>query len=93
MASNSLLMVNLPRNHMVNASEFSTLAIDLESTNIKVHMVSPGFTATALNNFQGTDTGEEGSVEPIRVALAEDIPTGSFTGPARYAGADNIVPW
>ena len=72
---------------------FLSLAIDLESTNIKVHMVSPGFTATALNNFQGPDTVEEGSVEPIRVALAEDIPTGSFTGPARYAGADNIVPW
>ena len=72
---------------------FLSLAIDLESTNIKVHMVSPGFTATALNNFQGTDTVEEGSVEPIRVALAEDIPTGSFTGPAHYAGADNIVPW
>lgn len=72
---------------------FLSLAIDLENTNIKVHMVSPGFTATALNNFQGTDTVEEGSVEPIRVALAEDIPTGSFTGPAHYAGADNIVPW
>ena len=26
MASNSLLMVNLPRNHMVNASEFSSLS-------------------------------------------------------------------
>jgi NAD(P)-dependent dehydrogenase (short-subunit alcohol dehydrogenase family) len=72
---------------------FLSLAIDLENTNIKVHMVSPGFTATALNNFQGTDTVEEGSVEPIRVALAEDIATGSFTGPAHYAGADNIVPW
>jgi len=72
---------------------FLSLAIDLESTNIKVHLVSPGFTATALNNFQGTDTVEEGSIEPIRVALAEDLPTGTFTGPAHYASADNIVPW
>nr|WP_068890840.1 SDR family NAD(P)-dependent oxidoreductase [Pedobacter panaciterrae] len=72
---------------------FLSLAIDLESTNIKVHLVSPGFTATALNNFQGTDTVEEGSIEPIRVALAEDMATGSFTGPANYAGSDNIVPW
>ncbi len=72
---------------------FLSLAIDLENTNIKIHLVSPGFTATALNNFQGTDTVEEGSIEPIRVALAEDIPTGSFTGPAHYAGSDNIVPW
>jgi NAD(P)-dependent dehydrogenase (short-subunit alcohol dehydrogenase family) len=72
---------------------FLSLANELESENIKVHLVSPGFTATALNNFQGTDTVEEGSLEPIRVALSEDIPTGSFTGPNHYAGADNIVPW
>lgn len=72
---------------------FLSLAIDLENTNIKVHLVSPGFTATALNNFQGTDTVEEGSLEPIRVALSEDLPTGSFTGPANFAGADNILPW
>lgn len=72
---------------------FLSLSIDLQSTNIKVHLVSPGFTATALNNFQGTDTVEEGSIEPIRVALAEDLPTGSFTGPAHYVGADNLVPW
>jgi NAD(P)-dependent dehydrogenase (short-subunit alcohol dehydrogenase family) len=72
---------------------FLSLAIELEDTNIKVHLVSPGFTATALNNFQGTDTVEEGSLEPIRVALAEDIPNGSFTGPANFSGADNILPW
>jgi len=72
---------------------FLSLAIDLENTNIKVHLVSPGFTATALNNFQGTDTVEDGSLEPIRVALSEDLPTGSFTGPANFAGADNILPW
>lgn len=72
---------------------FLSLANELQSENIKVHLVSPGFTATALNNFQGTDTVEEGSVEPIRVALSEDLPTGSFTGPAHYAGANNIIPW
>lgn len=72
---------------------FLSLAIDLENTNIKVHLVSPGFTATALNNFQGTDSVEEGSIEPIRVALAEDLPTGSFTGPANFSEKDNILPW
>lgn len=72
---------------------FLSLAIDLENTNVKVHLVSPGFTATALNNFQGTDTVEEGSVEPIRVALAEDLSTGSFTGPSNVSGKDNILPW
>lgn len=56
-------------------------AIELEKENIKVNAVSPGFTATALNNFQGTDTVEVGSREPIRVALETDGPTASFTGP------------
>ena len=72
---------------------FLSLAIELENTNVKVHLVSPGFTATALNNFQGTDTVEEGSSEPIRVALAEDLPTGSFTGPTNFSGPNNILPW
>lgn len=72
---------------------FLSLAIELENTTIKVHLVSPGFTATALNNFQGTDTVEYGSLEPIRVALAEDLPNGSFTGPADFAGADHALPW
>lgn len=72
---------------------FLSLSIELEKTNVKVHLVSPGFTATALNNFQGTDTVEEGSEEPIRVALAEDLPNGSFTGPTNFSGADNIIPW
>ena len=74
-------------------SIFLSLANELENTNIKVHLVSPGFTATALNNFQGTDTVEQGSLEPIRVALAEDLPNGSFTGPADFAGAGNVLPW
>jgi NAD(P)-dependent dehydrogenase (short-subunit alcohol dehydrogenase family) len=56
-------------------------AIELEEENIKVNAVSPGFTATALNNFQGTDTVEVGSREPIRVALETDGPTATFTGP------------
>lgn len=72
---------------------FLSLAIELENSPIKVHLVSPGFTATALNNFQGTDTVEYGSSEPIRVALAEDLPTGSFTGPADLYGPDNVLPW
>lgn len=72
---------------------FLSLAIDLENTGIRVHLVSPGFTATALNNFQGTDSVEEGSKEPIRVALAEDLPNGSFTGPAPFSGEDHILPW
>ncbi len=62
-------------------------AIELEKENIKVNAVSPGFTATALNNFQGTDTVEVGSREPVRVALETDGPTATFTGP------DGPLPW
>jgi NAD(P)-dependent dehydrogenase (short-subunit alcohol dehydrogenase family) len=62
-------------------------AIDLEGTNIKVNAVSPGFTSTALNNFQGTETIEQGSREPVRVALETDGPTATFTGP------DGVLPW
>jgi len=72
---------------------FLSLAIELEKSNIKVNLVSPGFTATALNNFQGTDTVEEGSAEVVRVALAQDIPSGSFTGPTSFTGAGNKLPW
>ncbi|MEO3402761.1 SDR family NAD(P)-dependent oxidoreductase [Mucilaginibacter sp. CAU 1740] len=62
-------------------------AIELEKENIKVNAVSPGFTATALNNFQGTDSIEVGSREPVRVALETDGPTATFTGP------DGVLPW
>ena len=65
-----------------------SLATELADANIKVNAVSPGFTATALNNFQGTDTVEEGSREPIRVALEEDGPSGKFTGPNQ-----EVFPW
>lgn len=62
-------------------------ALDLEKENIKVNATSPGYTATALNNFQGTDSLEVGSREPIRVALETDGPTGGFSGP------DGPMPW
>lgn len=72
---------------------FLSLAIELEDSTIKVNMVSPGFTATALNNFQGTDTVEEGSREPIRVALAEDLTSGIFTAPGDFSENQNRIPW
>ena len=63
-------------------------ANELEKSGIKVSAVSPGFTATALNNYQGTDTVEVGSLEPIRVALEEGGPTALFTGPNQA-----VYPW
>ncbi|MFA6245449.1 MAG: SDR family NAD(P)-dependent oxidoreductase [Mucilaginibacter sp.] len=62
-------------------------ALELEKENIKVNATSPGYTATALNNFQGTDSLEVGSREPVRVALETNGPTGTFTGP------EGPMPW
>ncbi|RKR75274.1 SDR family NAD(P)-dependent oxidoreductase [Frondihabitans australicus] len=73
------------------AENAMTLAmmIELEDSDIKVNLVSPGFTSTALNNFQGTETIEEGSREVVRVALlGPDGPSNTFT---RWE--DQTIPW
>ena len=72
----------------LNAITLAT-AIELESTDIKVNAVSPGFIKTNLNNYAGTGTAEEGSREIVRVALlGPDGPTGTFT---RWENA--TIPW
>lgn len=56
------------------------MAIELESTGIKVNAVSPGFTKTNLNGYEGTETVEEGASEAVRLALSgPDGPTGTFS--------------
>lgn len=56
------------------------MAIELESTGIKVNAASPGSTKTALNNYQGVETVEEGAREVVRLALlGPDGPTGTFS--------------
>ena len=65
------------------------MMVELESTDIKVNLVSPGYTSTALNNFNGTESIEDGSREVVRVALlGPDGPTGTFT---RWE--DSPIPW
>lgn len=55
-------------------------AIELEAEGIKVNAVTPGFTKTHLNNYEGTETVEEGAREIVRVALlGAEGPTGTFT--------------
>ncbi len=55
-------------------------AVELEPTGIKVNAAAPGFTATDLNNFQGTRTVEQAAREPVRLALlGPDGPTGTFS--------------
>src|SRR5882757_10623309 len=65
------------------------MMVELESTGIKVNLVSPGFTRTNLNGYEGTQSLEEGSREVVRVALlGPDGPTGTFT---RW---ENVtIPW
>ncbi|HWD28473.1 MAG TPA: SDR family NAD(P)-dependent oxidoreductase [Rhizomicrobium sp.] len=64
------------------------LALDLAAEGIKVNAACPGYTKTALNNFMGTRTVEEGAREPVRLALlGDDGPTGS------YSNDEGPLPW
>jgi NAD(P)-dependent dehydrogenase (short-subunit alcohol dehydrogenase family) len=64
------------------------MAIELESTGIKVNAACPGYTKTNLNNYSGTQTVKEGAREPVRLALlGPDGPTGTFSD------TNGIVPW
>lgn len=63
-------------------------ALDLESTGIKVNAAAPGFTVTAMNNFEGRHTVEEAAREPVRLALLDpDGPTGTFSD------ENGPIPW
>jgi NAD(P)-dependent dehydrogenase (short-subunit alcohol dehydrogenase family) len=65
------------------------MMVELESTDIKINLVSPAYTSTALNNFSGTESIEDGSREVVRVALlGPDGPTGTFT---RWENSS--IPW
>jgi NAD(P)-dependent dehydrogenase (short-subunit alcohol dehydrogenase family) len=65
------------------------MAIELESTGIKVNAACPGHTRTNLNGYTGTQTVEEGAREPVRLALlGPDGPTGTFSN-AKLGG----LPW
>jgi NAD(P)-dependent dehydrogenase (short-subunit alcohol dehydrogenase family) len=55
------------------------LAAELKNTPIKVNAASPGYTATDMNNFRGTQTVEQGAIIPVRLAtLPPNGPTGTF---------------
>ena len=65
------------------------MMVELEGTGIKVNLVSPGFTKTNLNGYEGTQTVADGSREVVRVALlGPDGPSGTFT---RWENA--TIPW
>ena len=65
------------------------IMIELESTGIKVNLVSPAHTKTNLNGYSGRESVEDGSREVVRVALlGPDGPTGTFT---RWE--NTTIPW
>jgi NAD(P)-dependent dehydrogenase (short-subunit alcohol dehydrogenase family) len=57
------------------------MMIELESTGIKVNLVSPAHTKTNLNGYAGKESVEDGSREVVRVALLGP------DGPDRYIHA------
>ncbi|MDI5962161.1 SDR family NAD(P)-dependent oxidoreductase [Streptomyces sp. SL13] len=55
---------------------------------LRVNVVDPGYTATDLNGFSGTQTVEQGAEPIVRAALlTPDGPTGAFFDP------EGISPW
>ncbi len=56
---------------------------------IKVNLVSPEFTKTALNNFKGAASPEDGAREVVRVArFGPNDPSGTFT-----KWENDTIPW
>lgn len=55
------------------------LAKEYLNTNFKINCVEPGYTSTNLNNFQGTQTVEQGVEVIVKYAtISNDGPTGKF---------------
>jgi len=55
------------------------LANEFRDTNFKINSVTPGYTATDLNHFQGTQTPEQAAKAIVKYATVDnDGPTGKF---------------
>jgi NAD(P)-dependent dehydrogenase (short-subunit alcohol dehydrogenase family) len=55
------------------------LANEFRNTNFKINSVSPGYTATDLNQYQGTQTVEQGAKSIVKYATIDNNgPTGEF---------------
>jgi NAD(P)-dependent dehydrogenase (short-subunit alcohol dehydrogenase family) len=64
------------------------LAFELRDTAIKVNSADPGYTATDLNDHQGTQNVAEGAIEIVRLALLPD------DGPSdAFFHKNGSVPW
>lgn len=64
-------------------------AVELEGTGMMINAVSPGFTKTNLNGFEGTETVAEGAAQAVKMALlAPGGPSGTFTHAQM-----GVLPW
>jgi len=63
------------------------LANELYDSGITVNSVTPGYTATDLNQFQGAKTIEQGATAIIRMAMDTD------PGTAKFLKDEGEVPW
>ena len=76
-----------PSKTALNAITFA-FPLDFESTRIKGNAACPGFSATYLDNFQGTRTVHQPAREPVCLALLdENGPTGTFLN------ENGVLPW
>lgn len=64
------------------------LANELEGTAFRVNSVTPGYTATDLNNFQGLKTVEQGAGAIVALAINPDR-----TISGKFFKEDGEVPW
>jgi NAD(P)-dependent dehydrogenase (short-subunit alcohol dehydrogenase family) len=62
------------------------LANEMRSANFKINSVSPGYTATDLNQHQGTQTVEQGASYIVKLATSGNDVTGKFF-------KEDEIPW
>ncbi|ANI89605.1 neomenthol dehydrogenase [Arachidicoccus ginsenosidimutans] len=54
------------------------LAREFQDTNFRIISIEPGYTATNLNQHQGTQTAAQGASIIVKFATLADVPTGKF---------------
>lgn len=54
------------------------LAKEFQHTNFKINSLEPGYTATNLNQYQGTQTVEQAAAIIVKFATSANTPTGKF---------------
>jgi NAD(P)-dependent dehydrogenase (short-subunit alcohol dehydrogenase family) len=54
------------------------LAKEFRNTNFKINSVEPGYTATDLNQFKGTQTAEQAAAAIVKYATLDNVATGKL---------------